>query len=230
MSTPALQLWPLMRRVEKAAWNAIVKCARAKKLSALPLPIPVEQWVEGPLGIQLSIADLTHLGPGVLGMARPSDREIQVSDTLLSYEPRLRFTIAHELGHVLLHERLSTDFRDSADADFMERKIEREADRFAASFLMPLPALSSELASVATTLWSDPQSLLLAVSRGDVPAERVFRSTVLPHLTRRFNVSLSATVRRFNDIQLPTGERALPLAVGVKFLPVDQVREATQRE
>ncbi len=229
MSTPALQLWPLMRRVEKTAWNAIVKCTRAQKLSALPLPIPVEQWVEGPLGIQLSIADLTHLGPGVLGVARPSEREIEVSEGLLTYEPRLRFTIAHELGHVLLHARLSTNFRDSADADFMERKIEREADRFAASFLMPLPALCSELASVATTLWSDPQSLLLAVGRGDIPAERIFRSKVLPHLTRRFNVSLSATVRRFNDIQMPNGERALPLDVGVKFLPSDEISEATRR-
>jgi hypothetical protein len=28
---------------------------------------------------------------------------------------------------------------------------------------------------------------------------------------------------------LPNGERALPLEVGVKFLPTDEIREATRR-
>lgn len=230
MTATTLQLWPTMRRVERAAWNAILRCVKAKKLNALPLPIPIEQWIEGPLGIQFSIGDLTHLGPNVLGMARSRDREIHVSETLVSQEARFRFTAAHELGHVLLHDKITTDFRDTDDGDFMERRIEREADRFAAAFLMPIPALCSELSAVGSTLWSDPQSMLHAVARGDAPAQSNFRLTVLPHLTRKFGVSLSATLRRFSDVQFPSGEPALPFEVGLSFLPSEQIKEALRRK
>lgn len=41
---------------------------------------------------------------------------------------RMRFDLAHEMGHLLLHSRgISTDIRD----------VEKEADRFASEFLMP---------------------------------------------------------------------------------------------
>lgn len=229
MTTAAFQLWPTMRRIERAAWSAILRCTKAKKLKTIPLPIPVEEWIEGPLGIQFTIADLSHLGPNVLGTSRPRDREIQISQTLVDQEGRFRFTASHELGHVLLHERISSDFRDFDDADFMERRIEREADRFAAAFLMPIPALCAEFANVSATLWSDPSSLLTAVTRGDAPAMRIFRASILPHLTKRFGVSLSAALRRFSDVQLPTGEPALPFEAGIEFLPVEQLKEATRR-
>lgn len=219
-----------MRRVERFAWNAVLRCVRAKKLTTLPLPIPVEAWIEGPLGIHLLIADLTHLGPGVLGYAMTTDNEIAVSNTLVNQEGRFRFTAAHELGHVLLHKNIASEFRDTDDGDFMERRIEREADRFAAAFLMPLPALCTEFSMSATTLWSDPQSMLHAVARGDAPARDAFRSTVLPHITKKFGVSLSAAVRRFSDVQFPSGEPALPFDVGLSFLPNDHIKEALRRK
>lgn len=230
MTATTLQLWPTMRRVERAAWNATLRCVKAKKLAALPLPIPVEEWIEGPLGIQFSIGDLSHLGQDVLGMARAKDREIFVSDKLADQEARFRFTAAHELGHVLLHDKVATDFRDSDDGDFMDKRIEREADRFAAAFLMPIPALCSELSAVGSTLWSDPQSMLHGIARGDSPALAYFRSTVLPHLTKKFAVSMSAAVRRFCDVQFPSGEPALPFEVGLSFLPSEQIKEALRRK
>lgn len=215
-----------MRRVERAAWNAILRCTKAKKLDTIPLPIPVEAWIEGPLGIQFGVADLTHLGPSVLGLARARDREILVSETLVKHEARFRFTAAHELGHVLLHTKLTGEFRETEDGDFLERRIEREADRFAAAFLMPLPALCAEFVQVATPLWRDPTSLLVALQRHDTQAQGFFRSKVLPHLTGRFVVSVSAAVRRFADVQLPTGEAALPYEAGLAFLPAEQLKEA----
>jgi Zn-dependent peptidase ImmA (M78 family)/transcriptional regulator with XRE-family HTH domain len=45
---------------------------------------------------------------------------------------RVRFSLAHELGHVLMHEVASDD-------------IESEADRFASEFLMPKSEISSQL-------------------------------------------------------------------------------------
>lgn len=218
-----------MRRVEGAAWKCIVRCAKLQKLDSLPLPVPVEEWIEGPLGIRFDIADLSHLGQNVLGAASTSDRAIQVSDKLVSNNARFRFTAAHELGHITLHAKVASNFRDTDDDDFMDRRFEREADRFAAGFLMPVPSLCSEMDAVASTLFGDAQSLLFAVARGESPACGLFADRVLPHLTRRFGVSVSAAVRRFCDVQFLNGEPALPYEIGLRFLPTALAKEGLRR-
>lgn len=203
MSNATLQLWPRMRRVERAAWTAVVRCMRAQKLTAIPLPIPVEQWIEGPMGIRFEVADLSNLGETTLGRSLPASREIQVSHTLVDQDARFRFTAAHELAHVLLHARIAPEFFEMDGRDWAEKKVEREADRFAASFLMPIPSLTSELAAAAGT---DVLDLLRGVNSGDSRSESHFRTTVLPRLARRFGVSRSAAALRFADLELPSGE------------------------
>lgn len=57
---------------------------------------------------------------------------------------RLRFNIAHELGHILLHSSYQEkDVKDKSK----HKRIEQEANRFASSFLMPESTIVSELAS-----------------------------------------------------------------------------------
>lgn len=55
---------------------------------------------------------------------------------------RVRFTQAHELGHYILHRAAQTEFnctdQDMDDWQADERRIEIEADSFAANLLMPL--------------------------------------------------------------------------------------------
>ncbi len=67
---------------------------------------------------------------------------------------RKRFTIAHELGHLLLHadEQLHVDehslvaYRTAKSTrEFSEREI--EANQFAAELLMPLPFLEADVAN-----------------------------------------------------------------------------------
>lgn len=67
-------------------------------------------------------------------------------------DPRTRFTVAHELGHLWLHARHARLHRggDVPSSMLQLRKQEEEARRFAAAFLMP-----SELASQ----FSDPALL-----------------------------------------------------------------------
>lgn len=54
---------------------------------------------------------------------------------------RIRFTLAHELGHYLVHRHLQTSFNcsevDTTQWDSDERKIESEANTFASYLLMP---------------------------------------------------------------------------------------------
>lgn len=67
-------------------------------------------------------------------------------------EVRQRFTIAHELGHLVLHKgkRLVVDravrvnFRDSVSSLATDRE-EMEANAFAAGLLMPSAAVTDEL-------------------------------------------------------------------------------------
>ncbi|WP_180956644.1 helix-turn-helix domain-containing protein [Bacillus canaveralius] len=57
---------------------------------------------------------------------------------------RLRFNIAHELGHILLHSRYTEkDINDKSK----HKRIEQEANRFASSLLMPEATLVPELSS-----------------------------------------------------------------------------------
>jgi Zn-dependent peptidase ImmA (M78 family) len=49
---------------------------------------------------------------------------------------RLRFTLAHELGHIFMHRVLTDD-------------MEKEADRFAAEFLMPERDIRSDLTNLS---------------------------------------------------------------------------------
>ncbi|MFD2442530.1 ImmA/IrrE family metallo-endopeptidase [Bacillus sp. CGMCC 1.16607] len=57
---------------------------------------------------------------------------------------RLRFNIAHELGHILLH---STYAEKEVNDKSKHKRIEQEANRFASSFLMPESTLVPELSS-----------------------------------------------------------------------------------
>lgn len=50
--------------------------------------------------------------------------------------PRTRFSIAHELGHVMLHADELAEMHTKIEADHHDR-LEREANRFAAHLLIP---------------------------------------------------------------------------------------------
>ncbi|HDR7530914.1 TPA: ImmA/IrrE family metallo-endopeptidase [Bacillus anthracis] len=57
---------------------------------------------------------------------------------------RLRFNIAHELGHLILHSRYKKkDVNDKAQ----HKRMEQEANRFASAFLMPETSFVSDLSA-----------------------------------------------------------------------------------
>lgn len=61
---------------------------------------------------------------------------------------RQRFTACHELGHLLLHDRLSPDLEE-----------EKACDRFAGAFLVPAPSVTAALGE--RRKWIDPRELAL---------------------------------------------------------------------
>lgn len=67
------------------------------------------------------------------------DGEPMVFLSVAKTAERSRFDLAHELGHLVMHSRVSTG--EAGNADLMRPHLEREADAFASAFLMPRDGL-----------------------------------------------------------------------------------------
>ena len=109
------------------------------------IPVPVESIAEDWLGLRIEEADLGDCS----GMLIPSERLIRVnaSEAMSGDTPtrRIRFTIAHELGHWICHARglddAPTYCRSQDLAEDADRALEREANVFGAELLMPEAAV-----------------------------------------------------------------------------------------
>jgi hypothetical protein len=196
--------------VEARAHACLRQCVEKLNLKEIPIPVPVEQWIERPLGIRFGVSDLSHLGRDVLGAAFISENEIVVSERLLSNEGRYRFTCAHELGHFILHGHLKRAFRDTDVEPGTRSDCEHEADRFGASFLMPATLVIREFFDVAAAHGLEHGRLLVAIMERSTETQTVWKRIILPAVTRKFGVSLSAAIFRFRELVLPNGTPFIP--------------------
>ena len=106
------------------------------------IPVPVESIAEDLLGLRIEEDDLGECS----GMLVPAMRLIRVnaSEGMSGDTPthRIRFTIAHELGHWICHangvEQAAPTYCRSQDvSQDTDRTLEREANVFGAELLMP---------------------------------------------------------------------------------------------
>lgn len=100
-----------------------------------------------------------------------SDWVIGVNNNLI--DSRKRFTLAHEIGHFILHRNLQEEFRCTfADiCDLLVNKLETEANEFAGQLLLPPDVVRNF-------------------------DEEVFSYTAVQQLSAKLNVSLSAAAFR----------------------------------
>ena len=112
---------------------------------------------------------------------------------------RKRFTIAHEIGHLLLHEgdALHVDRREGVDLGLrMKRRDsesslgtddeEREANLFAAELLMPLSLLEADLSEM----------------KAGEPQDEEEDEDIIDRLARRYEVSVQAMTFRLTNLGL----------------------------
>jgi len=190
------------QRIDAAAWSVLKRCLRKLHLNEIPVPIPVEDWIEGPLEIRFGFADLAHLGPQVLGAAYVADREILIDERVIAHEGRCRFTCAHELGHMTLHRKVRSVFQETSALDPFSTvdRYEREADGFAASFLMPIPLLERELVDLLTRRGLALGKCIVEMMQPGVESEWLWRN-ILPEVASRFHVSLTSALYRFHELR-----------------------------
>jgi Zn-dependent peptidase ImmA (M78 family) len=129
------------------------------------LPIDVYR-VARHLRVRIEKADLGDDVSGVL----VRNEDTAVVGVHYSHHPnRQRFTIAHELGHFLLHDGGTyidrgtyVRFRDSASGSGSDKE-ERDANQFAAALLMPRDVVARELSQQPFDLADD--AALMTVAR-----------------------------------------------------------------
>ncbi len=114
------------------------------------VPVRIEECAKH-LNIQLKSLELDEDVSGFLVIK--ADNEVSIGYNKKNSKPRVRFTIAHELGHFILHSKSSKLFVDKAEkilyrnsnSSTGELLQEREANAFAAILLMPQKLIIQEV-------------------------------------------------------------------------------------
>jgi Zn-dependent peptidase ImmA (M78 family) len=121
--------------------------------------------------------------PGFEGMLAPNSAKTKwriVYNNQGCSPGRIRFTLAHEFGHYLLHRSQQQEFAcselDMHDWDSKERALESDADTFASYLLMPLDDFRRQVAGEQVSF------------------------DVLGHCADRYGVSLTAAALKWIEI------------------------------
>ncbi|MCA0392879.1 MAG: ImmA/IrrE family metallo-endopeptidase [Proteobacteria bacterium] len=115
---------------------------------------------------------------GLLGR-HPTDRKWKIGYNHRIQSPgRIRFTLAHEFGHYILHREMKSEFRCSLRDmhEWDQRDIEAEADVFASYLLMPLDDYRNQVAGLLPSI------------------------EMLRHCGNRYGVSLMAAALKWTEI------------------------------
>lgn len=150
-------------------------------------PVPVEK-IASLLKVQVKYSPLEG---NISGLTYKHNGKTVIGINALHPEVRQRFTLAHELGHLLLNHKgdffldrviLFRDSHSSAGTN----PPEIEANRFAAELLMPRDMLSRDLSTLLTEVDEDD---------------------IVSHLASEYEVSSQAMAFRLQNLGLTLWER-----------------------
>lgn len=184
---------------------------------ATDVPIDVDDLAVNVMGLTVKFAELRELlGPDIDGAIYFWLMQISIEQRLNpevfpQLYGRYRFTLAHELGHWVLHRRFVMSdeaqqvlFCDDPAPDIVCRskghrpRIERQADQFAGCLLMP--------ESLLRPAWKD-------FTGGDSPIDDAMLETLVPRIDpKRLAINLSGIEKELNPIRLMREVFCEPLA------------------
>lgn len=123
------------------------------------LPVPIEKIAEFKLGIQLIPIPKLKSTFHIDGFIDSSFSQVTIDDEIFNNcEERARFTIAHEIGHRILHEKHYKQKKFNSIDEYMQFQetildknhsiLERQANSFAGCVLVPGNKLKEEIDNV----------------------------------------------------------------------------------
>ena len=157
-------------------------------------PIPVETIAEKHFGYDIDIvADHIYEDPNLLGGIVFEDHVIQVNESIEHHEGRYSFTIAHELGHHVLHRDIYLENQISSTAVDLYRETgkkplaEIQADQFASALLMPKVIIEAAI---------DKAALKQRLAKVKSPYEALKMVNTVMTIGKVSNVSKTALLNR----------------------------------
>jgi Zn-dependent peptidase ImmA (M78 family) len=135
--------WLPKKTIAVAASELIDNFQAMAKYDVKP-PIPVEEIIERYLGLGLVYHDLDRVfnTRNTLGVTYVNKKTVCINERLFENEGRLVFTMAHEVGHWILHRKyIGAQEKGNPKKAFItqarDNKMEWQADYFASCLLMP---------------------------------------------------------------------------------------------
>ena len=165
----------------------------------IPEAVPIDEIIEFHFGLDIHWEPIDHFDPSGLVMAAiiPSDKRIIMNESCKElFEEKIgtmHFTMAHELGHWVLHvsdrENLQTsiDFNNSSQTFFCRSRSKKppeeyQADLFAGSLLIPKPIIQKIMRNLK--------------AQGNIQMKQLY------WLAPMFKVSISALIVRLKQLDL----------------------------
>lgn len=173
----------------------------------IPIPVPIEAIIEN---IQKLSLDFEEYDDNLLGWSDIASNAIWINSKLLEEENdhRLRFTMAHELGHFVLHKKYKDKFFSyRSDEEINENnsfykdnytRLERQANLFAANILMPYSACLEEWQKITGSsspyyLKQEQKRYEAQMRKGIIDLSCLMSEEIVQKMSDTFQVSYTAT-------------------------------------
>ena len=167
------------------------------------LPIPIEEIVDLKMGIHIVPTPDMMTVSGVDAVTSHDLKQINIDNDQFENKPnRARFTLAHELGHIVLHQKFigSLNFKSEIDwrnfvlNDLHRDPMEVQANIFAAFLLMPSDHIDREFAKAKNELASNP-----TFKGNQLPPDKILAPYLAKPLAQKFEVSEEAMTNRLTN-------------------------------
>jgi Zn-dependent peptidase ImmA (M78 family) len=195
---------PISDATIEAYANQLLADFHAWLRKQVSMPVQVEVIAEQYLGYDIDVTDEgLFCDPNYLGGIVFDDNVIKINAATEAHEGRYNFTLAHEIGHHVMHRTLFLEqqseiqkilCRETGDKPL----VEQQADRFAAALLMPESFVRAAFAQL------DEGSL--PKSAPNTQALRALAGSMLV-IGGFSNVSNTAMINRLIDLRLVSGAK-----------------------
>lgn len=161
-------------KIEQIRGANDIECAaeQCRKKWGLGIKSPITNMVRVLENAGALITYFTDISEKVDAFSMQRKRPLIIQNPSKESPCRMRFNLAHECGHIVMHDGIETG----------DNKTEAEANRFASAFLLPRAAFLNEFGFLASTI--------------RIPWKEIYRLKI------RWKVSNAAIIRRAYDLNL----------------------------
>lgn len=171
--------------------------------SKYPIPVPIEEIIEVKLKIRIIPTPGLRPDYGIDALALHDFSQINIDDWQFNYnENRTRFSLAHELGHFVLHKHYVDSLTFNSKEEWIEfilndlhrEPLETQANMFASYLLLPTDDLKIEVERVKSDLAN-----LEEFKEIKMPDDFVLAPYLAKGISKKFAVSVETATYRLQN-------------------------------